>query len=141
MCNKSFEMKNILHKLRRHFQKTTIKFIKISRPKIEKSAYERDAINICRKLIAKSDSLLLLTPISNKRYIKNDKLGIFIILEGRSVQVINHVYSYTVFLDDKSWDKVSQIFDYEVESRREEFEKEITSNIRHSLQSISKSIQ
>jgi hypothetical protein len=44
-------------------------------------------------------------------------------------------------LDDKAWDKVSQVFDYEVESRREEFEKEITSNIRHSLQSISKSIQ
>lgn len=133
-------MKNLLHKIKRLIQKTSLKFIRISNPPQEKSEYERDALNICRKLILKPDTLLLLTPLSNKRYIKNDKSGIFVILEGRSVKVINHVYSYTVFLGDKSWDKITKVFDLEVESRREEFEKEITSNIRHSLQTIYKTI-
>lgn len=134
-------MKSLLHQIKRKLQKTSIKLIKITRPPQEKSAYELDAMNICRKLIHKEDTSLLLTPISNKRYIKNDDLHIFIILEGRSIKVINHVYSYTVFLEDKSWDKITKIFDNEVELRREMFEKEITSNIKHSLQNIYKSIK
>jgi hypothetical protein len=133
-------MKNLLHKAKRLLQKTSLKFIRISNPPQEKAEYERDALNICRKLIQKSDTLLLLTPISNKRYIKNDKSGIFVILEGHNVKVINHVYSYTVFLGEKSWNKITNVFDLEVESRREEFEREITSNIRHSLQTIYKQI-
>ena len=44
---------------------------------------------------------LLLTPISNKRYIRNEEHGIFVILECHNVKVINHVYSYTVFLEKK----------------------------------------
>ena len=113
----------------------------MSTPPIEKSEYERDALNICRKLISRPETLLLLTPISNKRYIKNDDSGIFVILEGRSIKVINHVYSYVVFLEDKSWNQITSFFDNEVENRRESFEKEITSNIRHSLQNIYKNIK
>lgn len=134
-------MNSLLHKLRRAIQKTTIKFIRLSTPPVEKSEYERDALNICRKLISKPETLLLLTPISNKRYIKNDDSGIFVILEGRSIKVINHVYSYVVFLEDKSWYKITGVFDDEVEKRRESFEHEITSNIRHSLQNIYKNIR
>ena len=134
-------MNSLLHKLRRFFQKTTIKAIRMSTPPIEKSEYERDALNICRKLISRPETLLLLTPISNKRYIKNDDSGIFVILEGRSIKVINHVYSYVVFLEDKSWNQITTFFDNEVEKRRESFEKEITSNIRHSLQNIYKNIK
>lgn len=133
-------MNSLLHKLKRFVQKSTIKVIRLSTPTQEKSEYERDAVNICTKLILKSDSTLLLTPISGKRYIKNDELGISVILEGRHIKVINHIYSYTVFLEDKSWEKVVKTFDYEVECRREIFEKEITENIKHSLQTIYKNI-
>jgi hypothetical protein len=134
-------MNTLLHKLKRFIQKSTIKAIRVSTPPQEKSEYERDAINICKRLIAKPESLLLLTPISSKRYIKNDASGIIVILEGRSIKVINHVYSYVVFLEDKSWYQLTSLFDNEVESRREEFEKEITANIRHSLQTIYKNIK
>lgn len=134
-------MNSLLHKIKRILQKTTIKAIRITQPPIEKSEYELDAINICRKLITRPETLLLLTPLSNKRYIKNDTSGIFVILEGRSIKVINHVYSYVVFLEEKSWNKITNFFDNEVENRREEFEKEITSNIRHSLQNIYKNIK
>jgi hypothetical protein len=46
-----------------------------------------------------------------------------------------------VFLEQKPWDNVIFTFDTEVEKRRKNFEKEITSNIKHSLQTILRNIQ
>jgi hypothetical protein len=129
-------MKSYLHKLRRLIQKWYISLVRMSTPTEKKSEYETDCITICKKLISKEETVLLFTPISNKRYIRNEELQIFVILENYSVKVINHVYSYTVFLGQKSWNNITLAFDTEVENRREEFEKEITSNIKHSLQNI-----
>ena len=128
------------HRLKRLIQKWYISMVRISTPPTKKSEYERDCISICRKLISKENTVLLLTPISNKRYIRNEELQIFVILEGSSVKVINHVYSYMVFLDEKPWNNIVHIFDTEVEKRRDEFETEITSNIKHSLQNILQNI-
>jgi len=129
-----------LHKLKRAIQKWYISLVRFSTPPPQKSEYERDCISICKKLIGKEETVLLLTPISNKRYIRNEEHQIFVILEGHNVKVINHVYSYTVFLEKSSWENIINMFDNEVERRREIFEKEITSNIKHSLQNILHSI-
>ena len=129
-------MKNLSHKFRRAVQKAYISFKRLSTPPTEKSEYEKDCIAICKRLISKEDTVLLLTPISNKRYIRNEELQIFVILENHHVKVIKHVYAYTVFLEQKPWDNVILSFDLEVEKRKEKFEKEITSNIKHSLQNI-----
>ena len=134
-------MNSHLHKFKRLIQKWYISIVRLSTPPIEKSEYERDCIAICKKLISKEDTVLLLTPISNKRYIRNEDLQIFVILEGHNVKVINHVYSYTVFLEQKPWENIVVAFDNEVEKRREKFEKEIMSNIKHSLQNILQNIQ
>ena len=142
MVNSNYpRMNSYSHKLRRLIQKWYISLVKMTTPRIEKSEYEKDCIAICKKLIHKEDTILLLTPISNKRYIRNEELQIFVILEGHNVKVINHVYSYMVFLDQKPWDNIIFTFDTEVEKRRKEFEKEITSNIKHSLQNILQNIQ
>lgn len=133
-------MKLILHRLKRLIQKYYISLSRFTTPTVQKSKYEKDCIAICRKLISKEDTVLLLTPISNKRYIRNEKHQIFVILEGHSVKIINHVYSYTVFLEENEWRNIISIFDNEVEKRREDFEKEIISNIKHSLQNILQSI-
>ena len=114
-------MKQIIHKLKRLIQKQYIKIYRSSTPKI--TTYEKDCVSICEKLIKKNETVLLLTPISNKRYIKNEEDKIFVILENYSVKIINHVYSYTVILGDKSWNSVVTLFDTEVESRRNKFEK------------------
>ena len=127
-------MKQIIHKLKRLIQKQYIKIYRSSTPKI--TTYEKDCVSICEKLIKKNETVLLLTPISNKRYIKNEEDQIFVILENYSVKIINHVYSYTVILGDKSWNSVVTLFDTEVESRRNKFEKEITSNIKYSIKKI-----
>ena len=142
MVNSNYpRMNSYSHKLRRLIQKWYISLVKMTTPRIEKSEYEKDCIAICKKLIHKEDTILLLTPISNKRYIRNEELQIFVILEGHNVKVINHVYSYMVFLDQKPWDNIIFTFDTEVEKRRKEFEKEITSNIKHSLQNILQNIK
>jgi hypothetical protein len=127
-------MKQIIHKLKRLIQKQYIKIYRSSTPKI--TTYEKDCVSICEKLIKKNETVLLLTPISNKRYIKNEEDQIFVILENYSVKIINHVYSYTVILGDNSWNSVVTLFDSEVESRRNKFEKEITSNIKYSIKKI-----
>jgi hypothetical protein len=127
-------MKQIIHKLKRLIQKQYIKIYRSSTPKI--TTYEKDCVSICEKLIKKNETILLLTPISNKRYIKNEEDQIFVILENYSVKIINHVYSYTVILGDNSWNSVVTLFDSEVESRRNKFEKEITSNIKYSIKKI-----
>ena len=130
----------ITHTLKRLIQKKYISYTRKLNPQLRKSAYERDCMLICKKLISKEETILLLTPITNKRYIRNETQDIFVILENYSVKVINHVYSYTIFLEDKSWNSIVALFDNEVEERRLVFEKEITANIRHSLQTILKTI-
>ena len=129
-------MRLILHKFKRSIQRWYISLSRLSTQTVQKSKHERDCIAICKKLILKEDTTLLYTPISTKRYIRNEKNQIFVILENHSVKVINHVYSYTVYLEVDSWRKIISLFDNEVEKRRIEFEKEITSNIKHSLQNI-----
>jgi hypothetical protein len=130
-------MSKITHRLRRKIQKSYISILRLTefRNNIV-SEYEKDCISICKKLINKEESILMSTPISNKKYIRNEENDIFVILDSYNVQVINHIYSYNVYLSEKSWDYLINYFNQEIERRREVFEKEITSNIKHSLQNI-----
>ena len=113
---------------------------KTALPKDPKSPYHNECISICRKMLEKKETVLLIAPISSKRYMKNEKYGIYVIFHGRTVEVINHVYNYTVPLDDKTWDLMIDDFNYELEERRKEFEGEISKNIKHSLKTILKSM-
>ena len=129
-------MKNLNHTFRRFLQKQTLKLFRYLNTEQEKSIYERDCITICKKFIYQPDSVMLLTPISGKRYIRSEKNEIFIILDSHRVKIINHVYAYDVLMNDRSWNQIVNLFDSEVEKRRDEFEKQITSNIKSSLQKI-----
>ena len=129
-------MKNLNHTFRRFLQKQTLKLFRYLNTEQEKSIYERDCIAICKKFIYQPDTVMLLTPISGKRYIRSEKNEIFIILDSHRVKIINHVYAYDVLMNDRSWNQIVNLFDSEVEKRRDEFEKQITSNIKSSLQKI-----
>jgi ABC-type transporter Mla maintaining outer membrane lipid asymmetry ATPase subunit MlaF len=91
---------------------------------------------ICRKLISHPDSTFLIAPLSHKRYIKNDSLGMFIVLSNSRINITNHVYNYDVSLTHTISDKLNNMFDKKVESLRLEFETEIKSQIKHSLTTI-----
>ena len=78
-------MKNSNHTFRRFIQKQMIKFFRYLNTEQEKSVYERDCIAVCKKFINQPDSIMLLTPISGKRYIRSEKNEIFIILDSHRV--------------------------------------------------------
>lgn len=98
---------------------------------------EECSIEICKKLIPKISSKLNYAPKSLKRFIKNDENDMFIVINNRTIQLINHVYSYTVYIESTElWEGLIDFFDSELEKRRTELENEITNNIQHSLKSI-----
>jgi len=127
-----------IHSLKRWVQRNYIhfhrKFFDIGRMDSKQYDHEEEALQICKKLIKAEDSILLIA--SGKRFVKNERMGIYIIIEGRNVNVINHIYSYSVYLGEKAWSKLIDFYDDRIEQKRIEFETEITSNIKHSLKNI-----
>jgi len=135
-------VQKIQHKLKRFIQKQGIKIQKITDPtRLVKSQHEKECVDICKKLIPLKETKLLITPLCPKKYIRNDELDIYVIIEGRHVNIINHVYSYSLVMEGKGMEIIMNMFNQELESRRQDFEKEITSNIKHSLKTISNNIK
>ena len=97
---------------------------------------ERLCKSICHRLINQPDSKFLIAPISGKRYIKNNRLELFVILDDRRVSVTNHVYHYDVVLSERDWDRISLMYDNKTEKIRQEFENDMKSQIQNSLQKI-----
>jgi hypothetical protein len=131
------KMKEYKHIFKRWIQRMYIDSArKMDYERGQRSKYELDCISICKRLIDKPDSQLLMTPLSNKKYIHNPENSIFITIEGNTVNVINHKYSYTVVIQDKSKLEITNHFNEVLENQRLKMEEEITSNIKHSLKNI-----
>ena len=106
-------------------------------PKLKSSDEEIFAAQICEKLIINSTSELSFSPISHKRIIKNEEKSMYVVMESYTIHLINHVYSYSVYLQDTSkFTELTQKFDKVLEDRREVLESEIRKNIQHSLSNI-----
>jgi len=132
------------HKFRRYVQSIYINLYRkfdFTRGDEDSDENSQECLQICRSLILREDSLLLIAPVSEKRYVKNESLGIFIIIQNKTVQIINHTYSYKVVLTEKESKKIHRIYDLEIEKRRMEFEREIKANVKHSLKNIIEEIK
>jgi len=106
-------------------------------PSPEITDEENYAYDICKKLIGNSDSELSYSPLTNKRIIKNELYNMYIVMEANTINIINHVYSYTVYLQNNSkYNELCQKFDNILEEKRKMLESEIRSNIQHSLKNI-----
>jgi hypothetical protein len=106
-------------------------------PKPDVTEEEIFAADICEKLINNSSSELTFSPISHKRIIKNEAKSMYIVMESYTIHLINHVYSYSVYLQDTSkFTALTQKFDKILEDKREVLESEIRKNIQHSLRNI-----
>lgn len=93
--------------------------------------------DICLSLIEMENSRLTYAPISNKRFIKNDSKGIFVVIDHRMINLINHVYGYNIMIeDDHLFNSIIEKFDGVLEAKRLELEAEMKANIKHSLQTI-----
>ena len=98
--------------------------------------YEKTCFKICLKLISHSDSEFMIAPMSGKRYIRNNELSIFITMDFGRVEITNHVFNYNVKLLNRDWERLVYIFDTETEKRRLEMEKDVSSNIKNSLDHV-----
>ena len=81
-----------------------------------------------------------MSPISGKRYIKSEDDQIFIIIEQNQITIVNHNYSYNIDIWGSALTRISNMFDIEVEKRRDAMESEIRSNVKHSLSNIYKNL-
>jgi hypothetical protein len=132
-------MPNKIHKTKRFFQKIGLKINKLF--SIQNSGElvttgEREAIGILSRLIKYSDVDLLTCPNTKKYYVKCNKKQMLIVICHREINIINHVYSYTVHLSEKSERIIRDIFLDEVEKRRDIMEKEFKASVTHSLKTI-----
>jgi hypothetical protein len=133
----------MMHKAKRFVQKLALITLKAAKNKAtaqDKSEYEKECISVCRALIHKEASVLLLSPISGKRYIKSHDDQLFIIIESNLITIVNHQYSYNISMWGKPMETIIRMFDIEVEKRREAMEMEIRSNVKHSLANIFKNL-
>ena len=91
---------------------------------------------IFRKLITHPNSTFLIAPLSHKRYIRNELLGIFIVLSTSRLNITNHVYNYDIDINENLELRLQSMFDEKVELNRLELEKEMQRQIQHSLLKI-----
>lgn len=105
------------------------------RPPISKE--EQTCHDICIKLISNTNSQLTFAPVSFKRFIKLDDNDMFVVVENRTVNIINHVYSYSVYMENEElYENIVSNFDSKLEEKKQSLEDEIRKNIQHSLTSI-----
>jgi hypothetical protein len=102
----------------------------------EANQNERLCKSICYKLINQPDSKFLIAPISGKRYIKNSRLELFVILDDKRISITNHVYHYDVVFTDRDFDRITRMYDNKTETIRQEFENDMKSQIQSSLSTI-----
>jgi hypothetical protein len=132
-----------MHKINRFFQRIAIKATRLMNPDIgagNKENFNIEVFSICKCLISNQETILLISPISGKRYIRSDQKQLFIIIENHQITIVNHHYSYNIDIAGKSYERIAQIFDAEVEKRREQMETEIKANVKHSLSNIYKNL-
>ena len=129
-----------LHTFKRISQRLSIKLIRALNPNdkvpVDITSSEKDAAVLFKKMLMRTDSELLISPISGKYFLKNDSKQILIILTDYEMMVINHVFGYTIKISNKTHRSLYQAFINEVEHRRADMEMAFRRNVKHSLQSI-----
>lgn len=129
-----------VHRFRRISQRLSIRIIRALNPidagQAEANSSEKDAALLFKKILMKQDSELLISPLSGKYFLKNDRKQILIILTDYELIVINHVFGYNIKISQKLQKTLYQAFVNEVEHRRAEMETAFRQNVKHSLQSI-----
>lgn len=97
----------------------------------------KTCVAICRNAIKHPKTEFFIAPLSEQRFIKNAKLGIFVILDDKKISIINHVFYYSnILLTDRDWKKMTNMYDNKTESLRQELKNQMKSQIKHSLDII-----
>jgi hypothetical protein len=131
-------MKKFFKRLYKRFK---VRLSKIGRSSAMKTyeeveLHEKTAFKICVKLISDKDSDFMIAPMSQKRFIINEKLNLFIIIDYGRVEITNHVFHYDVRLSNRDYERITYLYDTETEKRRIKTEMTIKSNIKNTLEKV-----
>jgi hypothetical protein len=135
-----FVKNNTMRFLKRLYLKMRLAYRKQYYTQQNQEKYQRAPLFICMKLLKIEDSLLLIAPVSDDKYIYNERLGILVSLLGHRGSIIDRTYSYDINLSNKDWDKLDKLFSNEMQKRTKKIEEQIVSNVKHSLDNIYKRI-
>lgn len=126
----------IKFKLRRQRLKFKQKITKVYIPNNK----EEKAIHIVKTLIKDETSVMLIAPISNKKYIKNENRKMFVIMEDVNLTLASskYMYYYDLTVNLKVASMLSKKFNNVLESRRNIMEKEMIEGVTSNLDFISK---
>jgi hypothetical protein len=102
----------------------------------EVELHEKTAFKICVKVISHPSSDFMIAPLSDKRYIINEDLNLFIIINWNKVEITNHVFHYDVVLSKRDHERVIYLYDTETEKRRTNTEANVKANIKNSLDTL-----
>ena len=98
---------------------------------------EKITIEICRKLLDDPNSKLTFAPLAEKRFIKNEEKDMFVVIHEHTINLINHVYSYSIYVSNTSeYHELVNKFNEVLDRERLKLEDEIKLNIQHSLEQI-----
>jgi hypothetical protein len=106
----------------------------------EVELHEKTAFKICVKLISDKDSDFMIAPMSQKRFIINEKLNLFILIDYGRVEITNHIFHYDVRLSNRDYERITYLYDTETEKRRSNTEMTIKSNIKNTLDKLYEAI-
>lgn len=131
-------MKKFLIRIYKRFK---VRLNKIGRSSTMKSyeevePHERTAFKICLKLISDKDSEFMIAPMSQKRFIINENLNLFILIDYGRVEITNHIFHYDVRLSNRDYERITYLYDVETEKRRSNTEMIIKSNIKNTLEKV-----
>lgn len=122
--------------LKRLYLKMRLEYRKHYYKQQDSEKFQRAPLFICIKLLKIEDSLLLIAPVSDDKYIYNERLGILVSLLGNRGSIVDRTYSYDIHLSNKDWDKLNKLFLNEMQKRTKKIEERIISNVKHSLDNI-----
>lgn len=131
---------DFIRKLKYKLAKNKIKFKRKLNPPHILNEKEEKVIYIVKTLIRDESSIMLMAPISGKKYIRNEKRGMFIIIDDVNITLSSNVnmYYYNIRVHEDVYKILSRNYDNVLESRRNRMETETIFGVTSNLDFIAK---
>lgn len=127
--------------MRRLIRKIKVKITKFFRNIHADKAYPTDTTHllsssIFRKALREKENDLILMPVTNKRIIKLEKKGLYIVLQHSILEITNHKYSYHIEINFETYSKLSKMFDNKLDSELKNQEEAINQQLHLGLRNV-----
>lgn len=131
---------------RRFFKRIAVKYYRWERNHTmfqtseETNDHEDTCMAICRNLIKNKTSKFAIAPLSEKKYIINEELGIFVVIQDFKIEITNHIYHYEVKLGKRNTERLHNMFNKKTDKIRLDYETKIKSQVSFSMEEILKKV-